>query len=75
MRRAAILGVLALGGLLVIPTLLKAVLQTKHLMDPDVLAIARQLARASGGDLVLIDSDDGAVFELTLDAKPTGGSA
>jgi len=30
------------------------------------LAIARELARAAGGDLVLADSDRGAHFELTL---------
>jgi len=32
------------------------------------LAIARELARASGGELALVDSDRGARFELTLPA-------
>ena len=32
------------------------------------LAIARELARAAGGDLALADATDGACFELSLPA-------
>ncbi|MCW5805798.1 MAG: HAMP domain-containing histidine kinase [Deltaproteobacteria bacterium] len=40
------------------------------------LAISRELARAAGGDLALVDSERGAAFELTLPsatASPIGG--
>jgi signal transduction histidine kinase len=39
------------------------------------LAIARELARAAGGDLVLAEAERGARFELTLPTftQPTSG--
>ncbi len=36
------------------------------------LSIARQLARQNGGDLRLLDSDDGAAFELSLELSSPG---
>jgi signal transduction histidine kinase len=37
------------------------------------LSIARDLARMHGGDLVLLESDGGCVFEIWLPSQPTTG--
>ena len=39
------------------------------------LNIARNLARLHGGDLVIVDSEPGACFELSLDVRKLEGSA
>lgn len=38
------------------------------------LSIARDLARLHGGDLKLVESQQGACFELFIKAKPSGGA-